>query len=63
MSKETINATANALNHLASHMATDQVALASASEEAVTARAKFAQEERNAESARHRSAINPGNPA
>lgn len=42
MSKETINATANALNHLASHMASDQVALAAASEEAVAARAKFA---------------------
>ena len=42
MSKETINATANALNHLASHMASDQVSLAAASEEAVAARARFA---------------------
>jgi len=42
MSKETINATANALNHLAAHMARDQVSLAAASEEAVAARAKFA---------------------
>jgi enoyl-CoA hydratase len=42
MSKESINVTANALNHLASHMATDQVSLAAASEEAVAARAKFA---------------------
>jgi len=42
MSKETINATANALNHLASHMASDQVSLAAASEEAVAARIRFA---------------------
>jgi len=42
MSKETINATANALNHLASHMASDQVSLAAASEEAVAARTNFA---------------------
>ena len=42
MSKESINATANALNHLASHMASDQVSLAAASEEAVAARERFA---------------------
>jgi enoyl-CoA hydratase len=42
MSKETINATANALNHLASHMAADQHALAAASDEAVAARERFA---------------------
>ena len=42
MSKEAVNATANALNHLASCMVSDQVALAAASEEAVAARAKFA---------------------
>jgi enoyl-CoA hydratase len=41
MSKETINLTANALNRLASHMVSDQVALAAASDEAVAARAKF----------------------
>ena len=47
MSKEAVNATANALNHLASYMVADQVALAAASEEAVTARAKFAARQRH----------------
>lgn len=42
MSKEAVNATANALNHLASLMVSDQVALAAGSEEAVAARARFA---------------------
>ena len=42
MSKEAVNATANALNHLASLMASDQVALAAGSEEAIAARARFA---------------------
>lgn len=42
MSKEAVNATANALNHLASFMVSDQVALAAGSEEAVAARARFA---------------------
>lgn len=42
MSKQAVNTTANALNHLASYMAGDQVTLAAASEEAVAARAGFA---------------------
>jgi len=39
MSKETINAQANALHHLGGHMAHDQIALAAASPEARAARA------------------------
>ena len=46
MSKEAVNATANALNHLASYMVSDQVALAVTSEEAIAARAKFAAREK-----------------
>lgn len=42
MSKQAVNATANALNHLASYMVSDQMALAFASEEALAARTKFA---------------------
>ncbi|MFZ4478671.1 MAG: enoyl-CoA hydratase/isomerase family protein [Rhodoferax sp.] len=42
MSKQAVNATANALNHLASHMVSDQLALALASEEAQAARSSFA---------------------
>lgn len=41
MSKQAVNASANALNHLASHMVSDQLALALASEEALAARARF----------------------
>ena len=41
MSKQAVNASANALNHLASHMVSDQLALALASEEALAARAWF----------------------
>ncbi len=41
MSKQAVNATANALNHLASYMVSDQMALAIASEEALLARSKF----------------------
>jgi len=41
MSKETINATAYALAHLASHAGADQFNLASGSEEATTARRRF----------------------
>ncbi|HZP87481.1 MAG TPA: enoyl-CoA hydratase/isomerase family protein [Burkholderiales bacterium] len=41
MSKETINATAYALAHLASHAGADQFSLAAASEEAAAARARF----------------------
>ena len=39
MSKESINACANALNHLGAHMAQDQIALAAASPESRAARA------------------------
>lgn len=42
MSKQAINATVNALNHLASHMASDQLALAAASDEAAAAHRRFA---------------------
>jgi len=42
MSKETINAIANAFAPLASHMVADQHALAAASDEAVAARERFA---------------------
>jgi enoyl-CoA hydratase/carnithine racemase len=42
MSKETINAVANALLHLGSHMGGDQFALAAASEEVAAARERFA---------------------
>lgn len=48
MSKQAVNATANALNHLASYMVSDQLALAAASEESVAARARFAIKERSA---------------
>ena len=41
MSKQAVNASANALNHLASYMVSDQLALAAASEEALAARAQF----------------------
>ena len=41
MSKQAVNASANALNHLASHMVSDQLALTLASEEALAARARF----------------------
>ena len=41
MSKQAVNASANALNHLASHMVSDQLALALASEESLAARARF----------------------
>ena len=41
MSKQAVNASANALSHLASHMVSDQLALALASEEALAARARF----------------------
>jgi enoyl-CoA hydratase/carnithine racemase len=41
MSKETINATAYALAHLASHAGADQFNLAAASDEATAARARF----------------------
>ena len=41
MSKQAVNASANALNHLAPHMVSDQLALALASEEALAARARF----------------------
>lgn len=43
MSKEAINVTANALNRLASFMARDQLALAAHGDEAVAARARFAE--------------------
>lgn len=48
MSKQAVNATANALNHLASYMVSDQLALAAASEEALAARAKFAARQKGA---------------
>ena len=41
MSKQAVNATANALNHLASYMVSDQLALAAGSQEALAARARF----------------------
>ena len=41
MSKQAVNASANALSHLASHMVSDQLALALVSEEALAARARF----------------------
>ncbi len=41
MSKETINATAFTLAHLASHAAADQFTLAATSEESREARARF----------------------
>jgi enoyl-CoA hydratase len=40
MSKETINAHANALNHASSHMAHDQIALAAADAASTSARTK-----------------------
>ncbi|TSA11531.1 MAG: enoyl-CoA hydratase/isomerase family protein [Comamonadaceae bacterium] len=46
MSKQAVNASANALSHLASHMVSDQLALALASEEALAARARFASNKR-----------------
>ncbi len=46
MSKQAVNASATALSHLASHMVSDQLALALASEEAVAARARFAKNQR-----------------
>ena len=46
MSKQAVNASANALSHLASHMVSDQLALALASEEAIAARARFATNKR-----------------
>jgi len=46
MSKQAVNASANALSHLASHMVSDQLALALASEEALAARARFASKKR-----------------
>jgi len=46
MSKQAVNASANALNHLASHMVSDQLALVLASEEAIAARARFATNKR-----------------
>ncbi len=46
MSKQAVNASANALNRLASHMVSDQLALALASEEAMAARARVATNKR-----------------
>ena len=46
MSKQAVNASAGALSHLASHMVSDQLALALASEEALAARASFATNKR-----------------
>jgi enoyl-CoA hydratase/carnithine racemase len=49
MSKQAVNATANALNHLASYMVSDQMALALASEEALAARANFVARQKGAQ--------------
>jgi enoyl-CoA hydratase/carnithine racemase len=49
MSKQAVNATANALNHLASYMVGDQLALALASEEAMAARANFVARQKGAQ--------------
>lgn len=46
MSKRSVNATANALNQLASHMVSDQLALALASQEALAARARFVERQK-----------------
>jgi enoyl-CoA hydratase/carnithine racemase len=46
MSKQAVNASASALSRLASHMVSDQLALALASEEALAARASFATNKR-----------------
>jgi enoyl-CoA hydratase len=46
MSKQAVNASATALSHLASHMGSDQLALALASEEALAARVRFAKNQR-----------------
>jgi enoyl-CoA hydratase/carnithine racemase len=48
MSKQAVNATANALNHLASYMVSDQLALALASDEALAARASFGTRQKGA---------------
>ena len=46
MSKQAVNASANALSHIASHMVSDQLALALISEESLAARARIATSKR-----------------